>query len=104
MLFADIFQCRSVTVRHVRPYHVAVQRDGTIRAVLMHCKGKLTASALVLDYPKNSNWWPILMVHPYKVMEPWILLRPQSEGFFNERREGVRGVADLAESMELVRI
>lgn len=95
VIFAFVFQCRSVSVAHVAPSDIAVT-SAAISVTLTHRKGKLHQRPLRLGYPANPD---STRPGPVDLMMKWAVLRPHSSGFFNLTSHERLGVAHLGRAM-----
>lgn len=91
--FAFIFQCRAVSVAHVRPGDIVVT-DEAITITLIYCKQKAHRSPVRLRFPTNSAWTR----HVY-IMRKKISVRPHSPGFFDLRLSERLGSAHLGQAI-----
>lgn len=97
VLFAFVFQCRSVSVAHLQDSDVTVT-DAGVTAVLTHRKAKSRQRPLRLSYPRCAAW--TMLDSPLELFKKWHSLRPPHLGFFNIRHSRRLGTADLGVAVE----
>lgn len=99
LIFTFIFQCRSVSVAHVRTCDITVTTS-SVSVTLTHRKAKAQQRPLRLSYPRNTE---SIRPGPVDLLLKWTAVHPNSSGiFYLHSREGL-GDAHLRRSMEVAR-
>lgn len=80
VIFAYVFQCRAVTVRHMTTDDCLVT-PLEISAVLTHRKGKAFRRPLRLRYTANPDW--SRDTSPHCLLQRWLAVRPHGSRLFN---------------------
>ena len=80
MVFAIVFQYRSVSVAYLKDSDINITAEG-VSAVITHRKGKSRSQLLRLSFSTKSVWTPTDSLNA--LLLKWSSLRPANLGFFN---------------------
>ena len=97
VLFAFIFQCRSISAPHVSVADITVT-SAVFTVTLTHHKGRSHRRPLHLTYLCRAAWSP--GSSPIDLLVKWSAIRPTSPGFFNLRTGARLGTARLSAAMD----
>lgn len=95
--FAFVFQCRSVSVAHLKPSDITF-RDGGVEAVLFRKGQRRHSRPLRIDYPRSEDWEEGST--SVDLLEKWKAIRPPSAGFFDLQVRDKAGTASLRAGLE----
>lgn len=100
ILFAFLFQARSVTVDHVAEGDVEFTDYGGMQARLIYRKGKPTSRPVQLRYPPSPRW--VDGTGPPLVLRRWWDSRPGGRGLLNLRTGDKLSTASMGSALKVV--